>query len=246
MKTTPSLHDLLRAKYERDHVLAFEVSNAPGHGRSRSADCIAVGLWPSRGLRMIGHEIKVSRGDWLRELKQPAKAEAFVAGCHEWWLVTEPGGARLEELPPGWGLMERSGSRLHALRAADSKPKGHVPPWSLAVCVMRRVHEAANEGRVLAAGQLLKELRARDEERIRDAKRHAEMAAAGIIARSKQIKDATGIDLLHGWDIEKMAASVKAAQDLASAEQSARRAVKALLAAADTVKAQHPTIAGDE
>jgi len=30
-------------------------------------------LWPSGGLEIHGHEVKVSRSDWLRELKEPEK-----------------------------------------------------------------------------------------------------------------------------------------------------------------------------
>ena len=44
-------------------------------------------VWPSRGLYLHGFEIKVHRNDWLRELKNPAKAEEIAGYCHFWWVV---------------------------------------------------------------------------------------------------------------------------------------------------------------
>lgn len=43
--------------------------------------------WKDRTPTLIGHEVKVSRADWLHELKQPEKAEAWKRFCHEWYLV---------------------------------------------------------------------------------------------------------------------------------------------------------------
>ena len=57
-----------------EYALFYEVANATGSAATRSADAIAMGLWPSRGLYLQGFEIKVSRSDWLSELKNPAKA----------------------------------------------------------------------------------------------------------------------------------------------------------------------------
>lgn len=79
----------------------------------RIADAVAMDLWPSKGLEIHGHEIKVSRSDWLAELKQPEKSWPVRRYCDRWWLVVsdrsiiKPG-----ELPEGWGLMaigERTG-----------------------------------------------------------------------------------------------------------------------------------------
>lgn len=41
----------LRKRFEPGrYALAFEVKNAPGFGYSRSADAMAISLWPSDGL----------------------------------------------------------------------------------------------------------------------------------------------------------------------------------------------------
>ena len=74
----------------------------------RLADALAFGLWQSRGLHLHGFEIKATRSDWLRELKDGAKAEAAARYCDFWWVVTVPGVVADGELPVLWGLMELS------------------------------------------------------------------------------------------------------------------------------------------
>ena len=82
--------------------------------RKRTADAVAMSLYPSRGLEVHGFEIKVSRSDWLRELKQPEKAEEIAAFCDRWWIVAPPGVVQMEELPKTWGLYEVKGDSIRA------------------------------------------------------------------------------------------------------------------------------------
>ncbi len=86
-------------------ALMEEVAPRTGGG-TRYADGIAVNLWKSRGYAVHGFEIKVSRADWMRELKNPAKADELFGYCDHWWVVAAPGIVKPEELPAGWGLME--------------------------------------------------------------------------------------------------------------------------------------------
>lgn len=83
---------------------------APGHS-GRRADAVHIGLWASRGAGTVEVcELKVSRADWLKELKDPKKAEAWWPYCHAFWLVVPCEGiVRDDELPKGWGLMMPSG-----------------------------------------------------------------------------------------------------------------------------------------
>ena len=86
----------------------------------RSADCIAFNIFPSRGYKIIGFEIKSLRGDWQKELKTGQKADYFIGQCDEWYVVeTKKGIVRKEELPPGWGLMTLQGSRLFTKVKSD-------------------------------------------------------------------------------------------------------------------------------
>lgn len=72
----------------------------------RRADLVRVGLWASRGAGIDVHEVKVSRSDWLRELEDKGKAEAWWPYCSRFWVVAPSTDVvPAEEVPPGWGLM---------------------------------------------------------------------------------------------------------------------------------------------
>lgn len=83
---------------------------APGHS-GRRADAVHIGLWASRGAGTVEVcELKISRADWLKELKEPKKAEAWWPHCNIFWLVVPgPGIVQDGELPKGWGLMMPGG-----------------------------------------------------------------------------------------------------------------------------------------
>lgn len=98
------------------YTRAEHVKVAAGFGAQRICDYMAMDLWTgygvNRGPKLHGHEVKVSRSDWLTELRDPEKAEAFRRYCDFWWLVVsdkdivKPG-----ELPDGWGLMVAFGTK---------------------------------------------------------------------------------------------------------------------------------------
>lgn len=124
----PTIRECLKKRFSPpEYGLLWEVRNGTGFSKkvTRSADAMAMSLWPSRGIGLIGIEIKEARGDWLRELKNPAKAEEIARYCDYWWLVTEKDVAKLDEIPKNWGWLVRTGARLVAKKAAPElkKPK---------------------------------------------------------------------------------------------------------------------------
>lgn len=127
--TEASVTALLREKYSApEWAFLAGVPNATGFGKSRTADGIAMSLWPSRGLHLYGFEIKVSRSDWMKEVQDPAKAEAFARYCHVWQIVAPKGIVKVEELPPEWGLLEiTDAGNLRAKKAvAPTEPRAPV------------------------------------------------------------------------------------------------------------------------
>lgn len=106
--TTDDLMAALRVKYgPPGYVLVEQVRDATGWGGDgRSADALAMGVWPSRGLDLLGFEVKASRADWRRELRNPKKAEAIAPYCDAWSLVAPEGVIPRDEVPPAWGLLE--------------------------------------------------------------------------------------------------------------------------------------------
>ena len=89
------------------------------YGR-RICDFLALDKWPS-SQAIHGHEVKVSRSDWLTELRAPEKADAWRRWCNYWWLVVSaPEIVKPGELPDGWGLMALSKrGTLRARRKPD-------------------------------------------------------------------------------------------------------------------------------
>lgn len=98
----------LRRRYRwPKYVLIEEAENGTGAHRGRLADGLALALWPSSGMWLYGFEIKTSRADLLRELRQPGKWRAVGRYCDYWWLVvTEDVWQKDDDLPACWGVMQ--------------------------------------------------------------------------------------------------------------------------------------------
>lgn len=108
--TTADVQLLLKERYSPPAwAIFFEVANATGMNQQRKADAVAMGLYPSQGLEIHGFEIKVTRGDWLRELKEPSKSNAVARHCDRFWLVAPHGTVKAGELPAPWGFLEVKG-----------------------------------------------------------------------------------------------------------------------------------------
>jgi hypothetical protein len=89
----------------------------------RRADMVAVGLWASRGFPIVGIEIKQSRSDWLRELRDPAKMEKLWRHCSAVYLAVSDADIVKDDLPDGWGLLVPKGNSMVTKR----KPAERVP-----------------------------------------------------------------------------------------------------------------------
>ena len=137
--TETDVTDALHARYSQVHgngqrfAVAAAVRSHAGFDARRTADYVAMDLWPSKGLALHGHEIKVSRSDWLRELKDPDKAAEFIPYMNYWWLVaSDPRIVRDGELPEGWGLMVMRGPLLTVAVKAPRRDAKPMTPTRLA------------------------------------------------------------------------------------------------------------------
>lgn len=127
----------------RRYAVASQVRSHAGFDARRTADFVAMDLWPSMGLTLHGHEIKVSRGDWLRELKDPSKAAEFIPWMNCWWVVASSERiVRPGELPDDWGLMAMRGGLLATVKKAPRRDALPMPPTRLAA-LLRAVTQTA-------------------------------------------------------------------------------------------------------
>ena len=122
-KTTAN--DVLRAifaKHEGPEWVRFaEVADSTGTHSRRRADAICMNIWPSKGFAIHGFEVKVSRSDFMHEMKDITKAEAVGQFCDFWWLAAPVGMVRVDEVPESWGLMELQKNGLKVKKQAPRR-----------------------------------------------------------------------------------------------------------------------------
>jgi hypothetical protein len=170
-ETERSMFDLLHRRYDNTTLLrrgngprwvvAEHVRNDAGFWAQRTADFMSMDLWPGQGNALHGHEVKVSRADWLCELRKPEKWLPFSEIVDYWWVVAPPDIVKLDELPTNWGLMIlgnqgtlrakrtaprlnfHGGTSLQAHRETRALPKGFVASLmrSVAKTAERRARE---------------------------------------------------------------------------------------------------------
>lgn len=143
-KPSVSVWDLLERRYEADQgwLLFYEVANGTGYKATNYADALAMSVWPSRGIQLLGFEVKASRSDLIKELRDEKKAQAIQKYCHNWFLVVTD--AKLVdgvEVPPTWGILAPRNQVLHQLKPPTAL---NPEPWKpeFIAAMMRRFHEA--------------------------------------------------------------------------------------------------------
>lgn len=192
------LRTMMKLRYPAPEYALFEEVYA-GIGGTRRTDMVAMGLFPSRGLLLHGFELKVSRNDWLTELKNHAKAEEMYVYCDHWWLVVgDRNIVKDGELPPTWGLIAPRGETLATVvKAPRLKP---VPlDRELFAALSRRAHEAIVGGirtAVEAETKDLNEQLIKTERELRDAQRQI---GTRLHDQVKEFEAAAGFKITEGW-----------------------------------------------
>jgi len=199
VSTANEMIGLLREKYPPDaYALLTEVGNSTGFGCRRHCDALVMSLWPSRGLEIIGIEVKVRRSDWLKELSLPEKAEAIAQYCDRWYLaVGDENIVQEGELPKGWGLIVPKS--LGALRIkteaklAEPEPQ---PDRNFLAAVLRQIQNQVGEEAAYRRGQI-------------DGKREANeyhkknnweaQELARMKSETADFEKASGLKIKEGW-----------------------------------------------
>lgn len=144
--TEVTLLDLVRRKFDSNgYAVMPQVSNGTGSQATRYADALVMSLWPSRGLDLIGIEIKVTRNDWRREMKDPGKAEPIAKYCDWWYVVAPKDVVPVEELPAPWGLLEAHNGRLATRKVAERLESVPITKSFLAAILRAAAKEAATD-----------------------------------------------------------------------------------------------------
>lgn len=194
-------------------ALMFEVANGTGSNIRRYADAVAMNLFPSRGLELHGVEIKVSRSDWQRELKNPEKAETIFQYCDRWWIAVpeEMALGCKAELPPTWGLLALKDGKLRQVVAAPRLEPKELTRNFIAAMMRRsaQIDQAVIDQLVSAK---LQELRTRDHEEV---DRRVKQKTRDMNEKLKKIEDiekAAGIRLTDWNASAEIGHAIKAIQ----------------------------------
>jgi hypothetical protein len=128
-----------------------EFTLAPGGGGQR-IDLMLVRNWGGgpKGHERHAIEVKVSRGDLLAELKNPAKREPFERFAHRFWFATPAGLMKEGELPEGCGLLEVTDRGVRRTVVAPRREPAAIGHRSF-VEAFRRASRA--EARIRSAGK---------------------------------------------------------------------------------------------
>lgn len=205
----------LRERYKQpEWALFFEVGNGTGGNCRRHADALAMNMYPSRGLSIVGFEIKVSWGDLSRELQNPDKAEAIAQFCDEWYLAVPKGLIREDDMiPVPWGVMECDGGTLRISKKAERLPAKPVTKEFMAAvvrCAGRVDEETLQEERNKAYDECRRSFdRQLQTEIERQTKRFEELKQQ--IAGFEKV---TGKSITAYTDVETLAENIKLAENI--------------------------------
>lgn len=225
LDVTDAIRKALRARYPSDGmrtsprgVLLEEVRNATGFDATRSVDAIGFNFWPSDGLSVTGYEIKASRSDWLRELKDPEKAFAFARYCDFWWVVAGSEKVVADgELPPNWGLfILNAKGKLHPVTPA-AKLSPEPMSRAMLMSIVRAACSSTWEHLVEAASS---ERVARAKQEAESSSRHVRMAYEDLRKLVAEFEEASGMQIgTHDsrHEVRRIGAIVRAVRGVLSA-----------------------------
>jgi len=113
-----------------------ELKESTGLDR-RAIDLFAMSVFPSSGLKRYAIEVKVSRSDFTRELRNYEKSRPWVEGlCNRFAFAAQEGIIHEEDLPPWASLIViRDGTAYWAVKR-ELSPKD--PPLTFLASILRR------------------------------------------------------------------------------------------------------------
>lgn len=222
--TEKTVLDMVEPRYRKpgnggsgEYAFMRQVRNDAGFDASRTFDAVAVHLWPSRGFQVDVIEVKVSRSDWQRELKDPAKAEAAFQVANRFIVAAPAGIVHTGEVPPGWGLLEVTDKRCRmtvqpAMHHPGGVKKRTTFPAGLVISMLRSagaaslksVDQEAVDAQVATIRAELREEYDRQHE-------HYQALADARATNALAFLDGTGMYLHDEDDARQKAKRVKAA-----------------------------------
>jgi len=121
----------------------FEELRGVGYGgvNEKRIDAWAIRLWAEKV--RIAYEIKVSRSDFLREIKDPEKRQHALSVSNLYYFAAPSGLIKPDELPQECGLIEvatdKNGTGLRSwIKVRAPHRDTAAPSWSFVAAIARR------------------------------------------------------------------------------------------------------------
>ncbi|KKM71668.1 hypothetical protein LCGC14_1428300 [marine sediment metagenome] len=100
-------------------------------------DGFALNCYPSKSMQRIAYEVKVGRGDFLKEIKTPEKREPFMRYANQFFFVTPVGLVKPHEIPDEVGLIEIHGDGFWKIKVKAPYRRTERPGWPLVASIAR-------------------------------------------------------------------------------------------------------------
>ncbi len=148
-----TVFEALRTHFVEGAVaLLPQVASETGASARRIADCVAMQLWPSRGLTIECVEIKVDRRDLLREFEQPEKGDLIGRFCDKFWIAAPTGIVKQSDFEDGtfpktWGCLEVSVAEPGLLGLDDDDQYKRYSVWLKPHTFKVKVRKKAEENK---------------------------------------------------------------------------------------------------
>lgn len=127
----------------RQWLFLTQVRSSTGSA-DRIADAMAFNMFNSTGYEILGFEIKVSRPDFLSELKDMSKSNEIMSYCDKWYLVVSDEKIVQDgELPKNWGLLVLKNNKL-VMKVRPVPQKAIPMPMSFIASLLRRSADEVN------------------------------------------------------------------------------------------------------
>ena len=84
----------------------LRVGTGRHNGNAQRLDAFALNTLPHTAMKRVGYEIKISRADFLTELKHPLKRRMGMRYSNEFYFVSPTGVMEISEIPADCGWIE--------------------------------------------------------------------------------------------------------------------------------------------
>lgn len=100
-------------------------------------DLWVMNAYPCKDMIKIAYEIKVTRSDFLKELKSPDKRRWALNYSNRFYFATPEGLIKSRELPPECGLIEYANGKL-TIKVGPQQRDCVAPSWGFVASIARR------------------------------------------------------------------------------------------------------------